>query len=292
MHAAVAGWYAVAGRDLPWRRPDCSPWGVFVSEVMSQQTPLSRVEPAWRDWLDRWPTPAALAADSPGEAVRRWGRLGYPRRALRLHEAASAMVARHGGEVPGSIEELLALPGVGPYTAAAVACFAFGIPSPVIDTNVRRVLVRVFQGRQFPAAALTAAERDLATAALPGDPELANIWNVAAMELGALVCTARAPRCSACPVARQCAWLRAGSPAHEGPARTGQPYAGTDRQARGAMLAVLRAHSGDEVPVETLLAAWPTDGAGDPDQGDRALASLITDGLVERTATGAIRLPR
>lgn len=292
MHAAVAGWYAVAGRDLPWRRPDCSPWGVFVSEVMSQQTPLSRVEPAWRDWLDRWPTPAALAADSPGEAVRRWGRLGYPRRALRLHEAASAMVARHGGEVPGSIEELLALPGVGPYTAAAVACFAFGIPSPVIDTNVRRVLVRVFQGRQFPAAALTAAERDLATAALPGDPELANIWNVAAMELGALVCTARAPRCSACPVAGQCAWLRAGSPAHEGPARTGQPYAGTDRQARGAMLAVLRAHSGDEVPVETLLAAWPTDGAGDPDQGDRALASLITDGLVERTATGAIRLPR
>lgn len=291
VHVRIADWYAVAGRDLPWRRPDCSPWGVFVSEVMSQQTPLSRVEPAWSDWLERWPTPAALAADSPGEAVRRWGRLGYPRRALRLHEAAAVMVSRHGGAVPGSIEDLLALPGVGPYTAAAVGCFAFGIPSPVIDTNVRRVLVRVLEGREFPAPALTAAERDLAAAALPADPDLANTWNVAAMELGALVCTARAPRCSICPISGDCAWRAAGAPVREGPARTGQSYAGTDRQARGALLAVLRDHHHDEVEVTELLAAWASTRTTDPDQADRALASLIADGLVERTATGGIRLP-
>ncbi|MDO5710177.1 MAG: A/G-specific adenine glycosylase, partial [Micrococcales bacterium] len=126
LHEPILAWYDAHGRDLPWRRDDASPWGIFVSEVMSQQTPLSRVEPRWIEWLTRWPTPAALAADSPGEAVRAWDRLGYPRRALRLHAAATAMVTEHDGRVPADESELLTLPGVGAYTAAAVAAFAYG----------------------------------------------------------------------------------------------------------------------------------------------------------------------
>src|SRR4051794_36797313 len=142
----VSQWYAGAARDLPWRRPGTSPWAVLVSEVMLQQTPVARVIPAWEAWLARWPTPAALASAPSGEAVRQWGRLGYPRRALRLHETATAIVARHGGEVPADLESLLALPGVGSYTARAVATFAFRQRHAVIDTNVRRVLARVVDG--------------------------------------------------------------------------------------------------------------------------------------------------
>ncbi|HET8593961.1 MAG TPA: A/G-specific adenine glycosylase [Intrasporangium sp.] len=285
LHARVTGWYEVAGRDLPWRASDCSPWGVFVSEVMAQQTPLSRVEPAWREWMERWPTPAALAAAAPGDAVRAWGRLGYPRRALRLHEAATAMVQRHGGEVPSTPAGLLALPGVGAYTAAAVACFAFGVPEVVIDTNVRRVLVRTLEARQYPAPALTRAERELAAEAMPAQRHTANVWNVAVMELGALVCTARGPRCEACPVADLCAWNLAGRPAHEGPPRRGQAWHGTDRQVRGALLQRLRdAHR--ELPIHLLEDAGP-----DHAQVMRCLDSLVADGLVEPLAGERYRLP-
>src|SRR6476469_8443954 len=242
LHERVNGWYAEAGRQhLPWREPHASPWGVFLSEVMSQQTPLARVEPIWREWMDRWPTPTDLAAAAPGDAVRAWGRLGYPRRALRLHEAARALVERHGGEVPDTEAQLLALPGIGAYTAAAVACFAFGQPTVVVDTNVRRVLVRTLLGEAQAAPAMSRAERDLAVTALPEDRDDAVVWNVAAMELGALVCTARSPRCDECRVADLCAWKRAGRPAYTGPARRAQAWDGTDRQARGALLGVLRA---------------------------------------------------
>ena len=285
LHARVTGWYREAGRDLPWREPDCSPWGIFVSEVMAQQTPLSRVEPAWREWMQRWPTPAALAAAAPGEAVRAWGRLGYPRRALRLHEAATAMVQRHAGQVPATPEELLALPGVGGYTAAAVACFAFGIPEVVVDTNVRRVLARTLEAREYPAPALTRAERELAAHAMPAERHTANAWNVAVMELGALVCVARGPRCEACPVADLCAWNIAGRPAHDGPPRRGQAWHGTDRQVRGALLQRLRdAHA--DVHVGLLH-----DAAADRAQVMRCLDSLITDGLVEPLAGDRFRLP-
>src|SRR3954470_7118450 len=144
MDSALGGeverWYADNARDLPWRRPDVSPWAVLVSEVMLQQTPVARVVPAWQEWMQRWPTPADLAAEPAGEAVRAWGRLGYPRRALRLHTAARAIVEQHGGEVPASYDDLRALPGVGDYTAAAVATFAHGRRHVVLDTNVRRVL--------------------------------------------------------------------------------------------------------------------------------------------------------
>lgn len=287
LHGRILSWYDAAARDLPWRRPECTPWGVFVSEVMLQQTPVARVEPAWHEWLARWPTPAALAADPPGEAVRAWGRLGYPRRALRLHAAATAMVADHGGDVPGTEAELRALPGVGAYTAAAVAAFAFGARTTVVDTNVRRVQARLVTGSALPQPSLTAAESALAATLLPADAAEAARWNVAVMELGALVCTARAPRCERCPIAGSCAWRLAGKPPYDGRPHRGQAWAGTDRQARGALLQLLR-QSPDPLTSLELATAWPTEDA----QRGRCLASLIEDGLVDPLPDGRYALPR
>lgn len=285
LHDRILSWYAVHARDLPWRRPECSPWGVFLSEVMAQQTPLSRVEPIWREWMARWPTPAALAAASPGEAVRAWGRLGYPRRALRLHEAASRMVTDFGGRVPRSEEQLLSLPGVGAYTAAAVAAFAFGLRATVVDTNVRRVQARLVTGVEHAAPSLTRAESDLATSLLPAADEAAATWNVAVMELGALVCTARSPQCGACPVADLCRWVERGRPAYSGPPRRGQAWAGTDRQVRGEIVQRLR-ESLDPLPRAALDDSGP-----DIDQVDRCLAALIEDGLIEPVAPDRFALP-
>ncbi|WP_040633655.1 A/G-specific adenine glycosylase [Mobilicoccus pelagius] len=286
LHDRVLTWFDRAGRDLPWRREGTTPWGVFVSEVMSQQTPVARVVPAWEAWTTRWPAPADLAADSPGEAVRMWNRLGYPRRALRLHEAAAAMVERHDGEVPRDLDDLLALPGVGAYTAAAVAAFAFGRRATVVDTNVRRVEARVVSGSALPAPALIRAESTLATALLPEDDEDAARWNVAVMELGALVCTARAPQCDVCPVADLCAWQLAGRPAYEGPARRTQSWVGTDRQIRGRILALLR-QTRDPLTATEIAAAWPDDEA----RRDRCLAGLVEDGLVEALPGDRFALP-
>ena len=284
LHQPILDWYARAARDLPWRRPEVSAWGVLVSEVMLQQTPVARVEPVWRSWLARWPVPADLAAEAPGEAVRAWGRLGYPRRALRLHEAAVAMVERHAGAVPRTHDELLALPGIGTYTAAAVASFAFGQRHAVVDTNVRRVLARSIGGAAQAAPTPTAGELRRAAGVVPDDLAVAVTWAVAAMELGALVCTARAPRCGLCPVAELCAWRSLGRPAPVGPARRSQSYAGTDRQVRGLLLAVLRDARG-AVSAAALAGVWP-----DAAQRDRALDGLVADGLVEPVA-GGYRLP-
>lgn len=286
LQSAIIGWYEDHGRDLPWRSPDCPPWGVYLSEVMSQQTPVARVLPVWERWLERWPTPADLAADSPGEAVRMWDRLGYPRRALRLHESATVMVERHGGEVPSDHEDLLALPGVGAYTAAAVASFAFGDPQTVVDTNVRRVLARTVTGDQHAAPSLTVAETRLAERSTPSHEEAANAWNAAVMELGALVCTARAPRCEECPVAHLCSWQLAGRPEHTGPPRRGQAWHGTDRQVRGRIVQLLR-ESADPIGRETLATTWPQDDT----KVERCLAGLVEDGLVEQDADGRYALP-
>ncbi|MCU1536351.1 MAG: A/G-specific DNA-adenine glycosylase [Humibacillus sp.] len=285
LHERINAWFETNGRDLPWRRADATAWGVFLSEVMSQQTPLSRVEPIWHEWMERWPTPAHLAAAAPGEAVRAWGRLGYPRRALRLHEAARAMVERHGGEVPREHEELLALPGVGAYTAAAVSCFAFERPEVVIDTNVRRVLARTLEGKSLPHHTLNRAETDLAREAMPTTTAAANRWNVAVMELGALVCVARGPRCEVCPVADLCAWKVAGRPAYEGPARRGQAWHGTDRQVRGEILRRLR-----DAP-RAVLRSELLDSAPDEAQVLRCLDSLVADGLLEPRSRNRFRLP-
>jgi A/G-specific adenine glycosylase len=280
----VLGWYAAHARDLPWRAPGVSPWAVLVSEIMLQQTPVSRVLPAYQAWLARWPTPAALAADAPGEAVRQWGRLGYPRRALRLHQVAVIVTEKYGGQLPSAHEELLALPGIGAYTAAAVAVFAFGRRHAVLDTNVRRVLARVESGREFPGPAPSVAEYRLAESLLPPDDAVAARWSVAVMELGALTCTAAAPRCDQCPVAQWCAWLAAGRPAAE-VRPVGQTYEGTDRQCRGRLLAVLR-DSREPVTQDRLDAAWP-----EHVQRARALDGLVADGLVDPLPDGRFALP-
>jgi A/G-specific adenine glycosylase len=280
---AVTAWYATAARDLPWRAPGTSAWAVLVSEVMLQQTPVARVLPAYDAWLSRWPTASALAADEPGEAVRMWGRLGYPRRALRLHAAAVAIVERHGGELPATVTELLELPGVGDYTARAVAAFAHRQRQPVVDTNVRRVLARAVEG----VADAPVTRRDLAAveALLPADGEAAAVASVALMELGALVCTARAPRCGGCPVAATCRWLARGRPPLEVAVRRPQAYAGTDRQVRGRLLALLRDATGP-LPAKAMAAAWD-----EPVQRARALDGLVADGLVDPLPDGRLALP-
>jgi A/G-specific adenine glycosylase len=261
-----------------------SPWGVLVSEIMLQQTPVSRVLPAYQAWLARWPTPAAQAADPAGEAVRQWGRLGYPRRALRLHETATIVTQKYGGELPSTRDELLELPGIGAYTAAAVAVFAFGRKHAVLDTNVRRVLARLESGAEFPTAQPSVAEYRLAESLLPDNDAVAARWSVAVMELGALTCTAAAPRCEDCPVAQQCAWLAAGSPAAS-VRPVGQTYEGTDRQCRGRLLAVLR-DSREPVTQARLDAVWP-----EPVQRARALDGLVADGLVDPLPDGRFALP-
>lgn len=285
LHAPLLQWYAEAQRDLPWRAPGCSPWGVLVSEVMLQQTPVARVLPVWQRWLSRWPTPGDLAAASPGEAVREWGRLGYPRRALRLHAAAGVIRDAHDGEVPSDEATLRTLPGIGDYTAAAVAAFAFGRRATVVDTNVRRVQARAVTGVALPAPALTRAEVALATALLPDEDADAATWNVAVMELGALVCTARAPRCGACPVAHRCAWRLAGYPPYDGPPRRGQAWEGTDRQCRGRIVQALREADGP-VAGAALAALWP-----DGDQHERCLHALLHEGLVEAVDGDRFQLP-
>ena len=258
----VSDWFAENRRDLPWRESD--PWGVYVSEIMLQQTPVSRVLPAWHQWRQRWPTPSALADDSVGEAIRAWGRLGYPRRAKRLHESAVIMRDRFDGEVPADEAVLRELPGVGEYTAAAVAAFAYGRDSIVVDINVRRFLVRIKTGRD-PALTYSAAERALAKDVVEALDVPSPLWAAASMEFGALVCTSRNPACAICPLATMCDWVPG-----ERITRT-QAYEGTDRQARGAVLEVLR--SG---PADTF--DWH-----DQDQLERALAGLLSDGLIVRT---------
>ncbi len=283
--AALLDWYAGHGRELPWRDSDCSPWGVLVSEIMLQQTPVARVLPAWQEWLRRWPAPSSLAASSRSEAVRAWGKLGYPRRALRLHEAATAIAAEHGDEVPPDVVALHALPGVGDYTARAVAAFAHGRRVPVVDTNVRRVLSRAVHG--VAEAGAPSANRDHADVAalLPAHAPRAARFSAALMELGALVCTARSPRCTACPLRPECAWYAAGLPAATDPPRKGQRFAGTDRQVRGLLLDVLR---GAEGPVgkPALDVVWT-----EHTQRERCLVTLLDDGLVEQLADGRFALP-
>ncbi|MDG4794328.1 A/G-specific adenine glycosylase [Micromonospora sp. WMMD1082] len=280
----VSRWYEQNARDLPWRGADASPWAILVSEVMLQQTPVVRVLPAWQAWLERWPTPDALARESPAEAIRMWGRLGYPRRAVRLRDCAVAIVERHGGEVPERLEQLLALPGVGTYTARAVAAFAYGQRHPVVDTNVRRVVCRAVAGEPDAGPATRPADLVATEELLPAQPAAAALASAAIMELGAIVCTARSPRCEACPVESICAWRASGRPAPVGPSRRPQRYAGTDRQVRGLLLAVLREAAGP-VPHQRLDQVW-----ADDVQRARALAGLVTDGLVEPVGEASFRL--
>ena len=280
----VVAWYHANRRDLPWRRDGFTAWGTLVSEFMLQQTPVSRVIPRLEEWLSRWPTPADLAAVPPGEAVRAWQSLGYPRRALWLHAAAVAITEQHGGVVPEDVDALLALPGIGDYTARAVAVFAYGNRHPVVDTNIRRVIARAVDGQAEPGPP---GRRDLAAmeALLPDDRPVAAAFNAGMMELGAIVCVARSPRCDECPLADGCAWRQAGYPPYDGPRKAVQKrYEGSDRQVRGRILAELRA-SHLPVTAAELENVWP-----DAAQRDRALAGLLADGLAV-PADGGYTLP-
>lgn len=282
--APLIAWYRDAARDLPWRRTGFGAWGTLVSEFMLQQTPVARVIPHLEAWLERWPTPADLAASPPADAVTQWANLGYPRRALWLHRAAVEIRDRHDGVVPRDVEALLALTGIGDYTARAVAVFAYGDRHPVVDTNTRRVLARAVEGVAQPGPP---HRRDLERmdAELPDDLLEAAIVNAAAMELGAIVCTARSPKCDLCPLAERCAWRAAGYPASEDRRRRQAKYEGSDRQARGAVLKALRDAAPSPVPLFAVLVDWP-----DAAQRDRAIDSLVADGLAE-AEDDLLRLP-
>jgi A/G-specific adenine glycosylase len=250
---------------------------------MAQQTQVARVAERWGPFLDRFPSPAALAAEPTAEVIRWWSGLGYNRRALQLHRCATAIVGQHGGVLPEDLDGLLALPGIGPYTARAVLAFAFEHDHGVVDTNTARVLARWAGERLGPKAAQHAAD-----SAVPSGSAWA--WNQALLDLGATVCVRRAPRCGGCPVADGCAWRSAGCPAPDpadgtaGVSGGQSPFAGSDRQGRGRLVAALRIRA---VAADELAAAmgWPDD----PCRAERVARTLLADGLVV-TGDGAYRL--
>jgi A/G-specific adenine glycosylase len=278
--SALVEWFETNKRDLPWRHDEFGAWGVLVSEVMLQQTPVARVIPQFHTWLTRWPQPADLAAASLADAIGAWGRLGYPRRAKRLFEAATVITEKHDGVVPSGLDDLLALPGVGDYTARAVRCFAFGIPEPVVDINVRRVIARAITGDGSAGPPRLQSDRALAWEALAdlADERAQCVAAAGLMELGAVLCQARVQLCDACPLRETCAWRRAGYPEYEGPLPTKQArFEGSDRQIRGIILRELR-HSDVPVPAVFLENLWP-----EHPQYQRARDSLLADGLIRKS---------
>nr|WP_101617011.1 A/G-specific adenine glycosylase [Bifidobacterium margollesii] len=285
----LAAWWETNARDLPWRFGRTTPWGVLVSEVMSQQTQMSRVVPYWRSWMAAWPDAAALAAASTAEVITAWGKLGYPRRALRLQECARVVANECHDDLPETYDGLTALPGIGDYTASAVMSFAYGKRIAVIDTNIRRVLSRVFDGRESLGGATSRADRELAQRVLPDDAVRSTVWNQSVMELGAVVCTAKKPMCERCPVSAECRFLAAGRPGlGERRTRPRQRFQGTDRQVRGLVLNALRAkpQGSQTIGREEIRALWK-----DRVQLDACIASLDEDGLIEMMPDGSLRLP-
>jgi len=283
--AIVAGWFRRTARPLPWRKSGTSAWGTLLSEVMAQQTPVARVAPLWLEWIERWPTAADLANASPADVVRAWGKLGYPRRALNLHAAATRIRDQFGGEVPNDIGALESLPGIGNYTARAVAAFAFRQRAPVVDTNIRRVLARAVLGIAEPEPPRVRADMDLMDSVLPPSAKESVAVNAGIMELGAIICTARAPKCGECPIAQQCAWALAGFPENAGRTRTPQKkYEGSVRQARGAILALARV--GQTITSAAIAAAVP-----DQVRRYQALEGLLSDGLLVNVKRG-FELPK
>ncbi len=284
LHEPLAAWFARHRRPLPWREDGTSAWGVLVSEIMSQQTPVARVVEPWSAWMKRWPTPRALAHADSAEVLRAWGSLGYPRRALRLLECARTVDREHGGKLPVGVDALRALPGIGDYTAAAVASFAQGQRACVLDTNIRRVLTRVLDAKASPSVHVTKRDRARFATLVPASAESSRIWNEGVMELGALVCRARNPRCEACPLAEECAWLKAGRPGLGERTSRPQGYEGTDRQIRGTILKTLR--EGGEATVGTLERA----SGAEPERFTRLLADLLAEGFISYTASGLVTL--
>jgi A/G-specific adenine glycosylase len=268
LHQPVLAWYKESKRDLPWRHSD--PWGVLVSEIMLQQTPVARVLPIYIQWMKRWPSAASLATATPAEVITAWGRLGYPRRALRLHECAKVITGPYQGVVPRTEKELRELPGIGEYTSAAIVAFAFNGRSLVLDINIRRLFSRVIDGVEVPSAAPTKSERIAREKLIPvRDP---HIWAAATMELGALICTAKKPQCGQCPLAKQCTWRSLDYPLSDQPKRR-QTWHGTDRQCRGVIVQALRENS--VLQKKEIMLLWDV-----PSQVEKALLTLLEDGLV------------
>ena len=277
-------WFSRNARALPWRDASTTPWQVLVSEIMLQQTPAARVAPRYSEWITRWPDAMSLSQATPAQVLRQWDRLGYPNRALRLHHTARIVSSEWAGELPTTYLDLVALPGIGDYTANAILSFAYGQRSVVLDTNIRRVITRVWHGHERPGSSISAEEREHADSLVPRQPSRAAQWNIAIMEFGALLCTAHNPQCPTCPIRNQCAWRLAGYPASTQVVRT-QKFIGTDRQVRGKILAVLR-DSMSSLPRDAFL-----DTSLDEGQRNRALESLIADGLIEVTRAQRYRLP-
>jgi A/G-specific adenine glycosylase len=284
----LLGWWEAERRDLPWRRTR-DPWAVLVSELMLQQTQVARVEPRWHRFLERFPTPSACAVAGAGAVVEEWAGLGYNRRAVSLYGCATAVVEQHGGRFPDELDELLALPGIGPYTARAVLAFAFERDVAVVDTNVGRILART-AGRSLGAA--EAQQR--ADQLVPEGEGWA--WNQAMLDLGATVCSKRAPGCERCPVASGCTWRASGCPDPD-PAtgshavgRGQSRFEGSFRQGRSRLLDVVR--RGRPVAPGQWPAAcgWPERDDAEA-ESDRAAATLVADGLVVIDGDGALRLP-
>jgi A/G-specific adenine glycosylase len=280
LHQPVLAWYKKNKRDLPWRKTDA--WGVLVSEIMLQQTPVARVLPVYTEWMKRWPTPAALAAATPAQVITAWGRLGYPRRALRLHECAKVISTEYKGKMPTTQSELRELPGVGDYTSAAIIAFAFAGRSLVLDINIRRVFARVIDGIEVPTAAPTKSERQERETLIPlKNP---HVWAAATMELGALICTAKNPKCGQCPLADQCIWRSLDYPLSDQPKRT-QSWHGTDRQCRGVIVQALRENPA--LSKKEIMQLWDV-----PSQVERALLTLLEDGLLVEQKGQRFSLPQ
>ena len=275
----IVNWFKRNKRDLPWRTT--TPWGVMVSEYMLQQTPVNRVLPKWIEWMERWPTPADLAPATPAQVITAWGRLGYPRRALRLHAAAQIIAEDFNNEVPEDELTLQQLPGIGEYTAAAIAAFAFDQRTLVMDVNIRRVLTRVIDGNEHPKPAPTSREKARRLTLLP--EKNAHIWAAATMELGAIVCTSKNPKCELCPVISACNWRKNGYPKSD-LIRKSQDWHGTDRKCRGTIVQALREN--ESLTENAIKKLWPEES-----QVEKALKTLQEDLLIEAISRKRYRLP-
>jgi A/G-specific adenine glycosylase len=276
----ITSWFKKNKRDLPWRKTDA--WGVLVSEFMLQQTPVNRVLPVYKAWMKRWPTAASLAKATPAEVITAWGRLGYPRRALRLHECAKEITHNFKGKIPESQAELRELPGIGEYTAAAITAFAFEKRSLVLDINIRRLFARLFDGVETPTQSATKVEKSRYEELIPKkDPHL---WAAATMELGAVICTSQSPKCGICPVAHVCTWRSLDYPKSDIVKRR-QSWHGTDRQCRGTIVQALREN--EVLTKSQITQLWDV-----PSQLEKALLTLLDDGLIESRGKNKFSLPR
>ncbi len=275
----ITKWFKKNQRDLPWRKTDA--WGVLVSEIMLQQTPVARVLPVYTEWMKRWPTPRDMAKASGGDVITAWGRLGYPRRALRLLECAKVISSDYNNRIPETEMELRKLPGIGEYTAAAIVAFAFKERSLVLDINIRRLFARAIDGVEVPTSSINKSERKDRAALIPTrNPHL---WAAATMELGALICTAAKPKCELCPIANQCRWRSLDYPKSDAPKRT-QSWNGTDRQCRGVIVQALRENK--TVSKKELSKLWSLQ-----PQFEKALVSLEKDGLITSPKKSYYSLP-